>query len=315
MSRQLLIRGGAIGDFVLTLPIMEGLRGCEPEVEIHILGYPHIAELAVGRRHASAARRVDAPEWAPLFSRDSSLAAAELEYLRGFDRVICVWPDGDGTMREKLHAAGVRQVLLVKPMPPAGSAMHAVEFVAGQCERAGLPLKWLEPHLYPSERDRWWCERFLRVTGAGAAPLLGVAPGSGSASKNWPAEGYAALIRHWVKRQGGALLFAGPADEKPMAALRALLKDVELLVVQEEALPRVAALLERCEAFVGNDSGLTHIAAAVRTPTVAIFGPTDPAVWRPLAPRVKTLAPPAGGSIADITAAEVIEQVRLLTQG
>ncbi len=315
MSRQLLIRGGAIGDFVLTLPIMESLRGCEPDVEIHILGYPHIAELAVGRRHAGAVRRVDGPEWAPLFSRDSSLAAAELEYLRGFDRVICVWPDSDGTMRENLRVAGVKQLLAINPMPPSGGAVHAVEFVAGQCERAGLSMKWIEPHLYPSERDRGWCERYLRVTGAGASPLLGVAPGSGSAAKNWPVEGYAALIRHWIKRKGNVLLFAGPADEQPVAELSALLNNVEMFVIRDEPLARVAALLERCEAFVGNDSGLAHIAAAVRTPTVVIFGPTDPAVWRPLASKVKALAPSAGGSIADVSSAAVIAEMESLIQG
>ena len=59
-----------------------------------------------------------------------------------------------------------------------------------------------------------------------------------------------------------------------------------------ESLPRLAAALERCDVFVGGDSGTTHMAAAVRTPTVALFGPTDPAVWRPLAPRVSVVVPP-----------------------
>lgn len=315
MSRQLIIRGGAIGDFVLTLPIMESLRGREPGVEIEILGYPHIAELAVGRRHAGAARRVDAPEWAALFARDAGLGDRERDYLRGFDRVICVWPDADGTMRDNLLGAGVRQLLSVNPMPPAGCDVHAVEFIARQCERGGLPLEWLEPHLYPSERDRWWCERFMRVSGAGAAPIMGIAPGSGAASKNWPAEGYAEVARHWIKKKGNVLLFAGPADEKPLAALRALLDGVELFLAQDEPLPRVAALLERCDIFVGNDSGLTHMAAAVCTPTIAIFGPTNPAVWGPRAARARTLTPPGGGGIADINPAEAIRQVELLARG
>lgn len=315
MSRQLLIRGGAIGDFILTLPIMESLRGREPGVEIHILGYPHIAELAVGRRHAGAARRVDAPEWAALFSRNSLLGDSERDYLRGFDRVICVWPDGDGTLRENLLGAGARQVLSINPMPPAGGNLHAIDFIAGQCERGGLPLKWLEPHLYPSERDRWWCERFMRVTGAGAAPLLGIAPGSGSASKNWPPESFAEVARHWFGKQGNVLIFAGPADEKPLAALRALLGDAELFVMQDEALPRVAGMLERCDVFVGNDSGLSHMAAAVCTPTVALFGATDPAVWGPRAQKVRLLTPPAGGSIGDITPAEAIRQLESLSPG
>ena len=105
MSSHLLIRGGAIGDFVLTLPILEELRLREPAGRVEILGYESVAALAVGRRLAHACRRVDAPEWAALFSETGAPAHAECDYLAGFDRVICVWPDGDGVIRRKVELA------------------------------------------------------------------------------------------------------------------------------------------------------------------------------------------------------------------
>ena len=309
MTRVLVIRGGAIGDFILTLPIFEAIHVKDPAAEIEVLGYPDIAELAVERRHAIAAKRVDAAEWAPLFAVSGQLAQRERGYLAGFDRIFCVWPDKDGTICRNLLVAGARSVAHVDPMPPAGEVIHAIDHVARQCLRAGLELPYLEPHLYPSERDRWWVERFMRVTRAGERPLLGLEPGSGSARKNWPARNYQELARQWLRRQGHVLLVAGPADDAAVAEMKDGLLGDGIFPLCNESLPRVAAALERCEAFVGNDSGITHMAAAVRTPTLALFGPTDPRVWRPRAPRVRALAPAQGNDLADISVSEVTKQL------
>ncbi len=310
MRNVLVIRGGAVGDFVLTLPVFEAIRTRYPDARVDILGYPAIAELAVGRRHAHAARRVDAVEWAALFAPQGELRDAERAWLRSFDTVVCIWPDADGVLRENLRRAGVAAVVWMDPIP-AGGERHAVEHLAAQWERAGMPGPLPHPHLYPSERDRWWAERYMRVSGAGCQPLLGLNPGSGSRRKNWPAAGFAEVATWWIQqRRGHVLVLAGPADDEALAAFRAAAPDEGVFVLQNEELPRVAAVAERCDLYIGNDSGITHVAAAVRTPTVALFGPTDPKLWRPWAPRVEVLTPPAGGGLADIPAREVITRAR-----
>jgi heptosyltransferase-2 len=188
-----------------------------------------------------------------------------------------------------------------------------VDHIARQCERAGLDVKYREPHLYPSERDRIWAERYMRVSGAGGRPLLALSPGSGSPGKNWPARHYAALARHWVQRSGHALIVSGPAEEELAGELRLSLGEEGVFFLSNEPLPCVAAALERCEGFVGNDSGITHMAAAVRTPTLAIFGRTNPAVWQPRAARVKVLQPaPPGADLATLQPAEVIRELSAL---
>jgi len=306
-----MIRGGAIGDFILTVPVLEAIRCNVPSAEVEILGYPAIADLAVGRRLAAAATRIGAAEWAALFAPAGVLAEAERKYLAGFDRVFCIWPDRDGVIRDNLRRAGVTDLIYADPMPPDGRAVHAIHHVAQQCGRSGFSLERLEPRLYPSERDRWWAERYLRVTCAGERPLLGLHPGSGSPRKSWPASGWAEVARDWIRRRlGHVLVVAGPADDEPLAELRVLLDDEAVFLMQNESLPRVAAVLERCEAFVGNDSGITHMAAAVRTPTVAIFGPTDPQVWRPLAPCVRVVTPSdRDENLGSIAAGVVIREI------
>lgn len=308
MRKALIIRGGAIGDFILTLPIFEALRSRWPQVDIEVLGYSHVAALAVGRRHASSVRNVGDAAWAPLFSAGGDLTDSQRRWLAGFDTLISVWPDAGGVIADNLRSSGGRAVVSVNPMPPAGNTLHVVEFMARQCAGAGLPDGHPEPHLYPSERDRWWAERFMRVSRAGEQPLLGLAPGSGSPRKNWPASKYADLARYWVSRRGGnVLMLAGPADEDAARAFTAAMDGTPFVSLEGEDLPRVAAALERCEIYVGNDSGPTHMAAAVRTPTVALFGPTDPAVWAPRAPRVRVVA--TEDRLAELSVDEVIAQV------
>lgn len=313
MRSVLVIRGGAIGDFVLTAPVFEALRARYPEVQIDILGYPEIAQLAVDRRHARSARRVDGAEWAGLFAVDGELRDGERAWLRSFDAVLCIWPDAEGVIRENLRKAGVGRVMSIDPMP-SKAGQHAVEHVAAQCERAGLPMAFTEPHLYPSERDRWWAERFMRVSGAGWQPLMGMNPGSGSRRKNWAAAGFAEVARWWIERKRGhVLVISGPADEAAMAEFTAAAPKEGVFALANEELPRVAAAIERCDVYVGNDSGITHVAAAVRTPTVAIFGPTDPAQWGPRAPRVEIVTPAGGGGFDALTAREVISGVMRAT--
>ena len=317
MARVLVIRAGAIGDFVLTLPLLEAILSDDPLTEIEILGRPNIAELAVGRRLATAAHRVDGMEWAGLFAPDGMLADAERKLLNRFDRVFCVWPDRDGIIQNNLRRAGVRDLVYLNPMPPEHAQVHAVECLAQQCGKAGLVIKYMEPHLYPSLRDQRWVERYMRVTGAGHKRILGMNPGSGSAKKNWPAKKYAEVARNWIeRREGHVLVFCGPADDEAVAGLLLELPDEPAFTLRNEPLPRVAAALERCAAFVGNDSGITQMAAAVRTPTVAIFGPTDPRVWQPLAPKVSVVSAAEHGHNLDaVPASIVIERIDGVMKG
>jgi len=304
VKRLLVIRAGAIGDFVLTLPLLEAIRRTWADAEVEILGYPWIAELAAGRRLAAGARRIDAMEWAPLFARGGELDPAERAYLASFDRVFCIWPDHDGVMRRNLESAGARDILWADPMPPEGSSTHAVDHLSRQCRNQGLVLDGILPRLYPSERDRWWAERFMRVTGAGEKPALAVHPGSGSPRKNWPALNFVRVARDWLGRRAGhVLLVGGPADAEPLTRVRDALPLADVTVLRDESLPRVAAVLERCAAFVGNDSGVAHISAAVQTPTISVFVASDPAIWRPLG--AKTYALGSGRDGKPVTASDV----------
>ena len=95
MKRILVIRGGAIGDFVLTLPAIKLLRDCFPAAHLEILGYKHIAALVEKRFYADAVRSIDAPSLATCFARNAELPAELDDYFSGFDLILSYLYDPD----------------------------------------------------------------------------------------------------------------------------------------------------------------------------------------------------------------------------
>ena len=111
------------------------------------------------------------------------------------------------------------------------------------------------------------------------------------------------------------LLIAGPADATAAAKVAAL-AGASVRRAPPATLDRIAALLDRCRAYLGNDSGITHLAALTGTPTVAVFGPTDPTVWRPLGQRTRVVRAAGQGGTHWPEVAEVAETVfRALDSG
>ena len=106
-------------------------------------------------------------------------------------------------------------------------------------------------------------------------------PGSGGRHKLWPLEGWRQVAAWAAQKRVPGLLICGPAEEdrgitQPLHAAAPAWK-----VMRNAPLPELAAILARCEVLVGHDSGIVHLAAAVGTRTLALYGPTDPRVWGP----------------------------------
>jgi len=291
VQRILFIRGGAVGDFVLTTPVLWALREQYARAQIEVLGRREIAILAARKGPADTVSRVDAGDLAPLFSRHGEMAAERQVYFRSFHLIVCIWPDREGVIRERLEATGAQRIVMIDPLPARNGDVHAIDHVLEQARRGGLVPKSDRPFVSLHERDRWWAETYLRVSGAGYGPLLALHAGSGSARKNWPADCFADVCRDWFERgrEGGVVLTQGPADERAVETLAMRLPEDRCWVLRNTPLPRLAAVLDRCKAYVGNDSGITHLAAAISIPTVAVFGSTDSRLWAPRGRRAVTV--------------------------
>ncbi len=311
-ARILVIRGGALGDFVLTLPALRLLRESFPDTEIEILGYPHIASLAEGRHYATRVRSIEYAAMAGFFARNGTLDTALCEYFAGFGQVISYLYDPDGIFEANLRASGVKHYLAAYGKPVV---RHAAREWAAPLEKLALFLEDPAAQLYPTQEDRLGARHWL-----GSLPEAGkrwaLHPGSGSASKNWRVEGWACVgERFWQENPlGEIVLVGGEADEAALDFLERAWAGKRVRLAKGLSLPLLAAVLAECGRYAGHDSGVSHVAAAAGARCLLLFGPTDPKVWAPSNQGVRVLRAPSGEWSA-LEEATVWEGVRGLWVG
>jgi heptosyltransferase-3 len=280
LKRILVIRGGAIGDFILTLPALKRLREAHPAAHIEVLGYKHIAALAEKRFYVEAVRSIEAGPLSGFFARSAPLAPELRDYFAGFDLIISYLYDPDLIFETNLRRC--TRARIVRGPARVEQHSHAAAQLARPMEELDLRVSELAAHVYPSTQDRQFAREFLRDL---PWPIVALHPGSGSERKNWPLHNWIALGQSIARP---IVLVAGEADEAQGTLLHDHWSGRSVRLAKNLPLPQLAAVLERC-LFVGHDSGISHLAAAAGAPCVLLFGPTDPAIWSPLNEKVRVL--------------------------
>lgn len=295
MKRFLVIRGGAIGDFILTLPAIKALRDARKDARLEILGYKHIAALAERRFYAEEVRSIESAELSRFFAQDSDLPAHLCRYFAGFDVIISYLYDPDLLFETNLRRAGVRRI--VRGPAKIDATSHASRQLAQPLQELGISISDFTPRLYPSDDDRRIANDFL----AGLAkPIVAFHPGSGSQTKNWPLENWIELGNYFLADFTGSLLvISGEADKRQAAQLEGVWRSPRARLAKNLPLPDLAAVLENT-VFVGHDSGISHLAAAAGANSILLFGSTDPEVWAPLNSNARIIRAP-NGDLLDLT--------------
>ena len=312
MNRILVIRGGAIGDFILTLPALKALREVRPRAHIEILGYKHIAVLSENRFYAQAARSIEYGPLSSFFAKNSELPADLANYFASFDLIVSYLYDPDRIFENNLRRCGVEN-LLCGPPKIVENAGHAACQLARPIEEMGIRVVDLSEKVFPSTEDRQFASDFLRSL---QQPIIAIHPGSGSKEKNCPLENWIALFSRTggfpdaEGKQGGhgkfpsLVVISGEADKSQTEQLESEWKDRDVRFAKKLPLPQLAAVLER-SIFIGHDSGISHLAAAAGANCILLFGPTNPNVWAPRNKNVRVLVAPSGRlSVLEITRVE-----------
>jgi heptosyltransferase-3 len=304
MERILVIRGGAIGDFILTLPALKALRDARPAAHIEILGYKHIAVVAENRFYAQAVRSIEYGPLARFFADKSELPAELADYFASFDLIISYLYDPDEVFGKNLRRCGVGD-LLCGPAKIVEDAGHAARQLARPIEELGIEVLNFSERIFPSIEDREFARAFIGML---PQPIVAIHPGSGSEQKNWPLENWIALFSEngdlsVSGKCSSLVIVSGEADNAQIGQLEREWRTRNVRFVKNLPLPRLAAVLER-SVFIGHDSGISHLAAAAGADCILLFGPTNPDVWAPKNNNVRVLKAP-NGSISDLK----IEQV------
>jgi len=291
VSRVLTIFPGALGDLMLFAPTIAAIARRHPEAGIELMARYELAEFAVGRLPVSRAHSIDRREVALLFHDGGDDGARS--FFRAFDLIYCFFNSDDDRFRQRLVAA----------CTPGEVTFHrfrsdATEHIAAAYMKDVIGDARVEPAtitLLPSDKEG--ASRLIRRL-VGDEQFVAILPGSGSAKKNWPIEKFVALGDAVKSRR--TVFILGPAERILEDALRA----AGHLVIKDQALGAIAAITSMALAFVGNDSGVSHLAAATGSCGIVLFGPTDPHRWRPLG-RVAVLhrEPVEAIEVADVLAA------------
>ncbi len=253
--RRLLIRPGAIGDFIVSLPAMESLKADYTEVWCT---RPNVTLACFADR-----ARTIGDTGLDLVGIPGQSPERVLADLRGFQEIVSWYGSARPEFREAVAGLPFRFLAALPDRP----GMHAADFYLSQ---VGAP-----PGAIP------------RIAASPLSPAPGnfavIHPFSGSPAKDWPLDRFQALAERLARRLP-VRLCAGPHEK---------LKDATRI----QDLYDLARWLAGAQVYVGNDSGITHLAAAAGAPVVALFGPTDPAVW---APRGRVHVVRSGRQVEDI---------------
>jgi len=266
---SLVYHSGALGDFITTLPAFELWKRMHPGERMVLLGRP--AHGALAGHLFDETWDAAASRWAPLFSTAESVSVIASGLLRGVSSAL-LYTSATSPVWAAVSQLDLGEVLRQDPFPPRDPApakeVHIVDY-----------------HLEPFAGRFREADRVPRLPAAGSASgRHGVAlhHGSGSPTKNWPYELFTQLPYHLADRGLDPAWITGPAENE--AAAPRSTEEWRSLPLRELA-DRLAAR----RLYVGNDSGVTHLAAAVGCPTVVLFGATNPRVWAPRGPRVRVV--------------------------
>jgi len=319
MERILFIRGGAIGDFIVTLPAVELVKQRWPDARVEVLGYPSIAELGLDRHYFDAVRSMDHRGLSSFFIPDTILDPDWMDYFASFDLVISYLYDPDEFFETNVRKCGPGRYLGISPKVREGKP--AARHLAGPLAELELCLKSPAAKLHPNDEDKQVADDFLRKTFPNfdtyTAGFTVVHPGSGSEKKNLPLERWTSLMNILLQDYPGCALFVGgeaEGDKLDRAMEQLDVAPPSRVATATLPLPVLAAVLQRARCFFGHDSGISHLAAAVGTPVIALFGPTDAATWAPQGGYVSVIQK-ASGNLDDITKEDVLYPLGWLLEG
>ncbi|WP_447973287.1 putative lipopolysaccharide heptosyltransferase III [Nitrospira sp. Kam-Ns4a] len=297
MKNILIIKLRYIGDVLLATPVLRALRDGFPATRLTML---------VNRGTEDVLRHN--PDLDDVLVVERGRLGAQLRFARDlrrrrFDVVVDLTDADRSALLARLTGAPIRigfneerrwrGLLYTAVVPERPATEHRVDHDLAALRLLGLAPKTAPLVLRTAPGDDEAAGRILAEAGVppdGSQPLVLFQPGARYWFKAWPVERFAELADRLAERCGCRVLIGGSAADRPTAeAIRARARSAPAVLAGRTTLLELVAVLKRCALFVGNDNGPMHMAAALGIPVVALFGPSDPAVWGPRGNRAEVL--------------------------
>jgi ADP-heptose:LPS heptosyltransferase len=309
VPKALIHHDGALGDFLLSLPCLRVIKG--ESAFTHFAGRPDVVGLLREIGFVDEVSSADSCLYASLYTKRTDEKTAD--FLAQFERAFVFTVRDNSVLATSIRTIIPRTETIIT-VPHSEARMHIADFRLKQlgvhCEKSDLPTKLDIPSAYKERARELLVKAGYEDDGR---PLIALHPGSGSGKKNWPLENYFVLLERIIQNLDAFfIIFSGPAEDLAMREKmeKFARRHARVFPFFDEQLIIVAALLSLCRLYVGNDSGITHLAAAVNGNVVILYGSTDPLLWRPVGQNVRVIsAGAAQSSLLTITVNEVYESL------
>ena len=281
-GRILVVRGGAIGDFVLTCPVFSALREHFPDTRLEILGYARMAQIAKDAGLVDDFRSIETRAAACFFARNAKLDQDLSAYFAGFSLIFSYLYDPDRFFEINVTKVSKAQFIAAPSKPDEKQSLHAAESFLKALERLAIFDSDPMPEL-----------KFARSSDANS--WIAVHPAVGNPLRHWPEARWRKLLENILGQSSHKLLLVGgDAERAVIERLANALPSNRIEVLKNAPLSEVAARLASAQAFIGHDSGISDLAAAVGLPCTVLWGAGNQAVWKPLGRKIDLLHRPGG---------------------
>jgi heptosyltransferase-2 len=323
-QRALIIHPGAIGDCLLCLPLARFLKNALGLGGVDLMAHMDYVGFYPGRTCIDAVRSIDAVELFRLFAKSDEfhvgdrdpLISAFMDYALIVSFLGTANSDFEANLMYTVHCHRSADVIILPLKPLEPSEQHVAEYyceeVTHQC--ALLPNWRHRPArdqmlVTPTAEDQIQGRRMLGNAGVtSTAPLVVLHPGSGGREKCWHVDNYLAIARAMKQRRWDVAFMLGPVEQERLGFDKTERLKSCAPVLEDLTLHEVVAVLSRAQAFVGNDSGISHLAAAMGVRTCTVFGPSCAAMYQPVGPSVQVFNAELNG-FTDQVSTEVQEQI------
>ncbi len=301
MQRAIILQPGAIGDCILTLPLAKFMKDTLQLGGVDLLGRTEYIGILPGRTCIDGIRSIDSTDLHRLFIEPNAFDLADRDPLiNAFDDyawIVTFLGEPNGNFEQNLiftaNCSHSAEVITLSMKPPGGFSQHLTEFYTQQFkDQSGFSLEnstdqFSDILITTTEADRDRGKELLEeIDFDFSKKLIVIHPGSGGLSKCWHLDNFLAVAEEAGSKGIEVIFLLGPAELDKFTKAR--IRDIKSVAkcLMDLSLTQVVGLLSCADGFVGNDSGVTHLAGGLGIRTLAIFGPTNPAVYRPIGPAV-----------------------------
>lgn len=290
-----------MGEFVLTLPVFAALRAQFPDVPIEVLGYPRIAELARAAGLIDAVRSIETRAAAGFFARNAPLDEDLSDYFAKFSVIFSYLYDPDGFFQMNVCKVSAAQFIAGRARPDEGATLHASETFLKPLERLAIFDADAAPKLPLPQRN-------------GLGAMIAIHPDPATGPRAWPEAKWRNLaLAITAKTSYRVVLIGDESQARVLQKMSAELPTGRASILNTGALAELATRLTSCQALIGHDSGVSHLAAALGVPCVTVWGNSNAAIWQPRGEHVTVLKNRAGA--VGVTQEEVLSALPMVWTG